>query len=34
MVPFPICHSEASEASDLINIYTVPFDHVSAEDTR
>lgn len=25
MVPFPICHSEAAEATDLINIYTAHF---------
>lgn len=34
MAPFPICHSEAAAASDLINIYTVPFNHANANDTR
>lgn len=34
MVPFPICHSEAGETSAPINIYTVPFHHVDANDTH
>lgn len=34
LAPFPICRLEAAEASDLINIYTVPFYHGNANDTH
>lgn len=34
LAPFPTRRSEAAEAPDLINIYTVPFYHGNANDTH